>query len=526
MKSLFCITLTILFCREVQAQDGVFDIQFGEAGSLITNISGYDEYSKDMDIDQYGNIFIAGYDYLFQEGDRPVVAKHLPDGEQDPAFGNSGVAEILIEMDDVSCYAHAIDVDMDGSIYLGGTLIQYIHHYAILLKLLPNGILDATFGDNGMVILDSAVYADAYVSDVIAMPDGNIYWCGTSQLITPSYEGACLIAGKCSKNGTINTAFADNGLFKSSFGSDITIGQKLLIQPDGKILLSATTANTFGFVRLFNTGQVDPNFGNTGTAIVDFGDPALLRDIGILSNGNIVSCGYVELDYTGACEYGQTKIAVAMLNASGQPDMQFDDDGWLTARFNTCNDEAYCLLVQPDNQILIGAGGGNFSALNPHHYQVIRYTPTGQRDNSFGENGIATAEFNEYYNYPHTLAFQPSGMAIMSGRSSNYYYGRLTFYTTRISTGVNPDDLLQDNTVQVTQNMVWTFDNTLFTQLPDEYPFAATIYNMSGQSLGKFEINDTGASVSLNGLPPAIYVINLVGQYTRYVKTVVVTPDK
>ena len=65
MKSLFCITLTILLCREVQAQDGVFDIQFGEAGSLITNISGYDEYSKGMDIDQYGNMFIAGYDYLY-----------------------------------------------------------------------------------------------------------------------------------------------------------------------------------------------------------------------------------------------------------------------------------------------------------------------------------------------------------------------------------------------------------------------------------------------------------------------------
>lgn len=507
------------------SQDGVFDETFGIGGELISDIPFNYDYSSDMAIDPDGNIFIAGSswtNYNYQ----PIIVKHLPDGDLDYTFGNNGALQLVFPLESTEMNVYAIDLDQYGNMYLGCSLSKNYDTYSCIIKVLSNGVLDLNFGSNGIAILDSSEYSSAMVDDIKVLTNGTIYWCGRGQLQIMTFDDDCLTVGKCLPDGQPDTTFASDGLFKSAFGNDVSSGRKLFVQGDGKVLVGGNTSNDFGFIRLTSNGTLDPAFGNMGTAVIEFTDDVVLYDIGVLSNGHIIACGYTESGYSGACEYGQTKIALAMLTENGQPDSQFDDDGKLTFKHSPCNDESYCLLVQPDDKILIGGGGGSFSALEPHHYQVLRYTPDGTLDQSFGTNGYSIAEFNDYYNYAHTLAFQPDGRAIITGVADEHDIGHTYFYSARITTGVNPEDLVPETPSEPSNNHLWMYQNILYSALPDSYPYSTNIYSLQGALVASFTIETIDQSFSLSNLPPAIYTVQVIGDYYREAQKVVVLPNR
>src|SRR5207248_818976 len=79
------------------------------------------------------------------------------------------------------------------------------------------------------------------------------------------------------------------------------------------------------------------------------------------------------------------------------------------------------LALQPDGKIL--AAGVTFEdrvSLRPQgDFMLVRYTPAGELDPTFGVGGITTTNFGgESYDEPYAIALQPDGRIVLGGSSN------------------------------------------------------------------------------------------------------------
>jgi len=127
--------------------DGDPDPSFGGDG-LATIAFGRTSGAWAAALQPDGKLVLVGY-----AGRRVAVARLMPNGEPDASFGVGGSTTIPLEEkaagDDVA-------IASDGSIVVGVSFVEGRHPYryaigAALLRLDPQGTLDATFGSQGIV---------------------------------------------------------------------------------------------------------------------------------------------------------------------------------------------------------------------------------------------------------------------------------------------------------------------------------------------------------------------------------------
>jgi hypothetical protein len=220
------------------------------------------------------------------------------------------------------------------------------------------------------------------------------------------------------------------------------------------------------------------------------------------------------MDNPGGCEYGKTRIVVVCYNTDGSLNLDFTGDGMTIFNFDACNDESYTLLVQPDDNIIIGGGSGNSSILESFDYIFIRISPEGTRDPLFGTNGLLESdmyETYEFYSYPKALCFQPSGKAIMAGFTNDWDIGHTFFSTMRIVTGVDPDELEQMNWNNQSEidstTTIWYYGNELNINNTSHEPMEMSLFAITGTLLYAFQAEEGYSQFSLKDLPKGMYFV-------------------
>lgn len=191
---------------------------------------------------------------------------------------------------------------------------------------------------------------------------------------------------------------------------------EIVVQPDGKLLVSAPVANTgssdMAVLRLNANGTLDTNFGNQGQAIVAFDIGGSNDDVvsGLLlqPNGRIVLCGEATGDPSG----NGGDFAVARLLSDGTLDTQFSADGKATVAFDIGptgqrEDRGVRCSLQADGKIVIG--GSAAVDANNARMAVARLNPDGSRDTGFNGTGTATIDFGP--GLPTGLAFSVRSLA-------------------------------------------------------------------------------------------------------------------
>jgi uncharacterized delta-60 repeat protein len=189
-------------------------------------------------------------------------------------------------------------------------------------------------------------------------------------------------------------------------------------QPDGKIVVSATVANTpggsddVGVLRLNANGTLDTNFGTQGQTIVGFDGGGTNTDVAssvlLQPNGRIVVCGQASGDpSTNGNDFG-----IVRLTATGAPDTQFSGDGKATVGFDlgpagSRNDYAVRCSLQSDGKIV--AGGQAQTDTSSARMAIARLNVDGSRDTGFNGSGTATVDFGP--TYTAGLAFSVKSMA-------------------------------------------------------------------------------------------------------------------
>jgi uncharacterized delta-60 repeat protein len=284
-----------------------------------------------------GKIIIAG-DFSYVNGvARPNLARLNSDGTLDSTFNpgagfNNTIEKILIQP--------------DGKILVGGTFSIY-NGTAVssLVRLNPDGSLEITFNPD---IVGTVNSIDLQTADGKILIGGNF-----SSINGQTRNGAARLN-------------SDGGL-DASFNPIISAGaaiSRILVQPDGKIVIGGSFSAVNGFarsnlVRLNSDGSLDTNFNAGNISIVDLVERQ--------ADGK----------YVVVKQNGFTQSAVVRLNANGTIDAAFQ-------AANT-NDFAKILLIQPDGSILVG---GNFTNIGGFaRRKLARLKSNGTVDTLFFPSG-------------------------------------------------------------------------------------------------------------------------------------------
>lgn len=129
-------------------KNGILDTSFGTNGK-VTTIIEKSAYPNDIAIQPDGKIIVAGSLHLISGGSASFVVRYNSNGTLDQTFGTNGTF-VLASANQF----YSILLLADGSIMLGGNT-NNINARGILVKLDTNGIIDTTFGTNGILALDA-----------------------------------------------------------------------------------------------------------------------------------------------------------------------------------------------------------------------------------------------------------------------------------------------------------------------------------------------------------------------------------
>jgi uncharacterized delta-60 repeat protein len=192
------------------------------------------------------------------------------------------------------------------------------------------------------------------------------------------------------------------------------------IQSDGKIVAVGYSGLTdFAVVRYNTDGSLDTTtFNPTGS----FGGPPnspgmVTTEVGTYDYGYAVAIQVIaseeKIVVAGVVSGANNDLGVLRYNSDGSLDDTFDSDGIVTTDFNSTDDQAWGVAVQPaDNKIVAVGNSGN-------DFAVVRYNSDGSLDDTFDSDGKVTTDLGTSGDYGKAVAIQSNGKIVVTGYNNN-----------------------------------------------------------------------------------------------------------
>ncbi|HNB52576.1 MAG TPA: tandem-95 repeat protein, partial [Anaerolineales bacterium] len=191
------------------------------------------------------------------------------------------------------------------------------------------------------------------------------------------------------------------------------------------------------------------------------------------------------------------------LNDNGTLDAGFGTNGKTVTDFNSLNDYARGLVIQPTGHIVLGGFADNSSTFND--YALARYTTTGALDSTFGTNGKVTTDLGTTLggasdasdDQAFALLVQPDNKLVLAGFTDHpVSLGDLNFGIARYLSVNNPPTVSN-----VTKNGSEDTD-VLFTSTD----FTTHFNDPDGDLLNKIKVTSLPANgtLLLNSVPVAV----------------------
>lgn len=260
--------------------------------------------------------------------------------EIDATFANAGQLVFSIDNYDESVDIVALNND---TLLLAGNTVHADSVFdadVFVVKLLPDGQNDTSFGNNGLLRFDFNGFDFSTANEILKMPLGEVYLLGSGYSTTNNtYVPFCI--AKIKADGRIDSSFGINGTLNIDFAGLHETAKSIEADSNGLILISGSTVDTTDLhsevpviARLLADGTPDNNFGQGGKVYLRFPQGivqdrsdrhligGLIQDLVVLPDGRIIAAG----------GYSNTLNLVAFfvcLNTDGSIDSSFFDDGYL-----------------------------------------------------------------------------------------------------------------------------------------------------------------------------------------------------
>jgi uncharacterized delta-60 repeat protein len=336
-----------------------------------------------------------------EKGHRPAVGverleprAYLAAGDLDAFFGNGG--RVLPGSNQDS--AQEVVVQSDGKLVVAGRSSSVSEDGVAVARYLADGSLDPIFGTAGRALLTDL---GGHVAGMTILPGGKI-------LIAAGGETLDFALTRLNANGSLDTSFGGgDSIVHTDFAGETDNPYALAVRPDGRILVGGYTFGNhadFAIAQYTSDGALDPSFGNGGKAVfaITKGRDEIAA-LAVQGDGKILAAGI-----TAGMRPGVGDWSIARISANGKSlDRSFGTRGLATTEVGGAAG-ARAIRVMRDGKILVaGAGGRDFT--------VVRYTPAGAPDPTFGRVGIAKVDFGAPDAFANDLVIQKGGGIVLAG---------------------------------------------------------------------------------------------------------------
>ena len=432
------IILTLFVSVQMaQAADGDLDPTFGTGGMLMTDINRSTDIANAVAIQADGKLVVVGTTYRQNDfsGEDFVVTRHNTDGTLDNTFGVGG--KVRTDFPGLAAVPSSVVIQPDGKIVVAGgafPLFTFLGNFEVV-RYNPNGSLDTSFGDGGIV---TTIFPQgSYAFDVALQSDGKIIAAGTVFVDFDPGEmsDTDFALARYNPDGTPDATFGSGGQISTDFLGHEDDAFSVLIQPDGQIVAVGSandpaTFYDFAAARYLSNGTIDTTFGVAGKVHTDFGDQNFdrARSAALQPDGRIVAAGFA-ISHGG----GVQNFAVARYTSSGVLDTTFSRDGKTQIDFGNCCQSATKVLLQSDGKI-ITVGGSNGES-SDDDFLLARLNPRGSIDATFGVGGQVRTSFGDLNGGANGAAFQADGKIVAVGFQANFNNQRANFALARYLNG-------------------------------------------------------------------------------------------
>lgn len=279
--------------------NGTIDATFGTSGVAQPTTFPTGATFWDMDVQADGKIVVTGQTIGGSSND-VIVVRLLTNGTLDTSFGTSGFTVLVLGSG--TDQSLAVEVQPDGKILVAGYTNQPGYEEAFVARLLTNGQPDASFGTNGVRILNADVDDDERASDIELYPDGRIAVCGEAD--QDAFAAVLL------PDGTNDPSFGTGGVAINPV-IDAQVADRVAIDNEGGLVLACTVDGDFydiQVIRFLADGTLDPDYEITIPILNDDAASA----IAIQPDGKVLVAG--ESDDGGL----SADMQVIRLSAPGQ----------------------------------------------------------------------------------------------------------------------------------------------------------------------------------------------------------------
>jgi uncharacterized delta-60 repeat protein len=275
--------------------DGSLDQTFGNHGSVETTFGDPAAEGNDVVLQSDGKIMVVGSSGAgsYSALNDFALARYNSDGSLDQSFGQGGkVTTHFPGVTNTGSNAFSAILQPDGKLVAAGTYVNEGTFNAIALaRYNPDGSLDSTFGDAGLVRTWIG-QGDAFAFGIVLQADGRIVVAGYND--TPQdndFALACYLT-----NGALDSTFGTGGVITTNFsGTSSDIAYSIAVQRDGKLVAAGHTGDypteDFALARYTSTGQLDQTFGAGGLVATDIASIDLGYAIAIQRDGKILLSG-------------------------------------------------------------------------------------------------------------------------------------------------------------------------------------------------------------------------------------------
>lgn len=371
----------------------------------------WDDAVHDMVVQADGRIAVTGY-YTNARGLAGIYLQRLmPDGSRDTSFNTYGT--LWIPNKQVALFVPlSIIQQTDGKLVITGYKRTPYGLKSLLMRFNPDGSFDNTFGKRGKRLLQLG--RASVLSDIVQQPDGKLVAVGS--VLPGGLSVTTLVVARFLSDGKPDKTFGDKGRIFIASASGDAAGYSLLLQDDGRIVVTGSTedGSTLSslLVRLSPSGQLDSSFGNGGGTLTSM-SPYADETYKVIEqmDGKLLAVGYASTSLNGVVE--NRDLAVARYTADGQPDTGFGTGGVSVigvdplAVTNMGHDEATDALQLPNGQLLLGGvvkGGMGFMVLEADG-QPAGGDASGAAHNA-GFSGAVLA---------NAIGLQPDGKVLLAG---------------------------------------------------------------------------------------------------------------
>ena len=259
-----------------------------------------------------------------------------------------------------------------------------------------DGSLDKSFGDRGRAITRMGVSREDRANTILIQPDGKIVVGGSADSNRADRNSAADFAlARYLPDGRLDASFGDSGRAGSTgLGVLSNILSTTALDTSGRIVVGGKTtvsndrprsqSSAFAplLARYAGNGSLDRSFGKSGFVMLDPGplvlaaersDDEKISSVAIDSQGRIVAVGNVRHKECGLC------AAVLRFNPDGGLDPSFAAAGFFLMPFA----HGYRVVIQRDGKLLV-MGAELYRPGQKAGIVLLRLTPDGTPDPTFG----------------------------------------------------------------------------------------------------------------------------------------------